>query len=237
MFKQPRHSINFLAVVMLSLVTAGCASVDPQVVQAQTRGKSIAVASSVGSDLQLRITGITIFETQKGTVAVPAWELADLVVKTANSEMQATQRYSSVTTYTNISRVDGSLPSIPPGFQADYLLLIESRDCGDPMFGTKESSQGIGIAQTSVLGLKRAKAHIFIRAELFDLSVGKSVGERNRCEHWDINTELKSGGSFKFTGAYRVPIIDERDLTGLQEPITTRLEKAVRDLLGEMGLR
>ncbi|MGB5445027.1 MAG: hypothetical protein WBM99_05895 [Psychromonas sp.] len=238
LFKQFTRTILFFAAATSILITAGCANVDPHMVQTQTRGKTIAVASALGPNLELNWVGTTIFNNEKGTIAVPDWNMDNLAVNSMSSGLQATQRYAAVNTLSNISRVGEAIPVLPPGSQADYLLLIERWDSGDPMFGTNQSFHGVGIAQRSFMGLVQTKAHIGVCVTLFDLSIGKSIGVITSFEHWNIPTRLKSGGNSNLlANQFPVPIIDDLDLDELQQPITTKLEQMIVNILGDMGLR
>jgi len=236
---QLRSLPKYLAIATAVVVATACATLDPQAVQTQTRGKSIAVVSALGSNLSLKWVA-TAFTSEEGEIPVPAWEIDEMATKTVSTMLLATQRYSTVTVYKGISRVENAVPQLPTGAQADYLLLIERHTRGnpDPMFGSSDSFGGLGIAQRSLLGMVLPrKAHVGISIELFDLTAGKSMGSVNEFEHWPTTVELKSGGGFNWKSDKNpVPRIDGRDLAELQQPITTRLVKVVEGLIGKMGL-
>jgi hypothetical protein len=78
------------------MVVAGCATVDPKVIQTRLSGKSILVASTVESSLNLLWIGTTVFNNESGRLAVPDWSLNTLVVGTAIAELIETKRYRSV---------------------------------------------------------------------------------------------------------------------------------------------
>lgn len=236
---QLKRAILMLAVITSVLVLAGCATFDPQQVAAQTRGKTFAVATTFGSELELKWIGTTIFNNEQGMVPVPDWKLNDLVVNAASSALQSTQRYPSVSLFNNISRVGDKVPILPSGTQADFLLLIEPWHGGDPMFGTNQSFKGIGVAKRSFMGMESpTRAYVSLNAELFDLSAGKSVAALSPFEHWQTTAKMTSGGSINWKeDKIPVPKIDEHDLAELKQPVVDRLTKILETTLAGMGLR
>lgn len=233
-----RH-IQFLALTMTVLISAGCATLDPQLGETQTRGKTIAVASELGSNLMLKWVGTFVFNNEVGKVAVPTWGIDDQATKAASSVLLATRRYTAVKVFTGISREGNAVPKLPADAQADFLLLIEPNEVPDPMYYTKHDFTGLGIAQRTLLGQEiETRAHVGVKAELFDLSAGKSLGELGEFVHWPITAKLKSGGGYNWmSDKYPEPRIDERDLADLQQPMTTRLVQVIDQLIDNMGLR
>lgn len=232
--------IRILAAAVTVLVAAGCTTLNPQLVETQTRGKTIAVASMLGPNLRLKWVGTTAFNNEEGEVAVPTWGLDAEATKATSSALLATQRYLTVKVFTNIAQAGEAMPQLPADAQADFLLLLKPKEVGnpDPMYGTNQFFGGVGIAQRSFMGLQKTRAHVAVNAELYDLSAGKLLGARGEFEHWPINAKLKSGGRANLLSNNNpVPTIDEHELAELQQPITSRLVKIIDQLLGEMGLR
>lgn len=231
------NRLRFLAAVVTVLIAAGCATtINPQLVETQTHGKTIAVASALGSNLMLTWTGTTILNSEIGEVAVPAWGIDEQATKAASSALLATRRYAAVKILSGISRESNAMPKLPSDAQADFLLLIEPKEEEDAHY---LRIGGLGIVQSSVFGLEGPTfAHVGVSAELFDLSSGKSLGSHGEFVRWLIPAKLKSGGGGNLKlNKLPEPTIDQRDLNELQQPITTRLVQVIDQLIGSMGLR
>lgn len=231
----------FSFVAITSAITlAGCATIDPQAVRTQTQGKTISIASTLGQDLELKWVGTTMFHNEYGLVSVPTWSIDEVAVNAVSSALQATGRYAAINKVGNIKRIGEAMPILPPHSKSDYLILIERRHGGDPMFATNQSFQGIGIAQRTFMGIlgPQTRAYISLQLELFDVAMAKSMGTRGAFDHWQITQKLKSGGSYDWTNDKSpTPIIENHDLAELQQPVTSRLVGVVEKLLTDMGLR
>ena len=245
MIEQLIHRIRSLALAMTVLLAAGCATLDPKNVQIQTKGKTVAVASALGPNLDLKWMGTTIFNWEEGQLAVPSWGIDEQATKAASAALSATQRYAAVTVLTGVrraaiaGRVGDPAPKLPADARADFLLLISQSYTNDAIYRTNATYAGLGIAQRSLLGFEPpTHAYISVLVELFDITAGKSLGSRQKFVHWPITAKLKSGGSSTRTlNKNPVPSIDDRDLAQLQQPFTTRLVPVIDQLIGDIGLR
>ncbi|OGT22959.1 MAG: hypothetical protein A2342_05055 [Gallionellales bacterium RIFOXYB12_FULL_54_9] len=239
MFMQLAHRLRRFALALTVLTATGCNTLDPKAVQTQTHGKTIAVASELGSNLNLQWVGTTIFNNEKGEIAVPAWKIDEQATKAMSTALLASQRYVTVTALTGISQLGDAVPKLPKGTKADFLLLIGHFNGGDPIYGSNQTFQGLGIAQRSFMGLEPpTQAHVGVTIQLFDLTANKSVGSSSEFEHWPITAKLKSGGDSNWgSNSNPVPSMDERELAALQQPFTTHLIQVIEQLISKMGMR
>ena len=232
-----KRTWGWLFLTSMALIVAGCASIDPQAVQSQTRGKTIAVASALGPELNLTWVGTTIFNNQFGTRPVPDWRIDEQVAIYVSQSLTSGQRYAAVNVLQGVSRKGNTVPVLPAGTTADFLLLIEQYDADDPIWNTNQSFKGLGIAQRTFMGLAPpAHGHVGVTIELFDMLKGASVGRSSEFENWPINFRLSSGGTASLTTS-PAPLVKDSDLETLREPMLDRLRATLEKLLGEMGLR
>lgn len=230
---------RFLLLVLVIFSVAACSTFDSQVVRTQTHGKSIAVASTLGPDLGLTWIGTTIVNAELGRIPVTTWNIDELATRTASSALQATRRYAAVTEFSGIYRIGNKIPRLPEGSQADFLLLLQPLNAGDPIYNSDLSLTGMGVAQRTFLGMEAPTyAHVGVTGELFDMAAVKSMGAISKFYYWKIPVKLKSGGSPKeFFGKRPVPKIDDRDLNDLQQPFAMQLVNVVEKLVDDMALR
>lgn len=230
------------SIALSCIILVGCASngnMDPTAVKAETQGKSIAVASLVGTQLHLKSVGTTIFNIEEGVVDVTSWTLDEVVLNSATSSLLQTGRFGAVSSLRGVSRNRDEVPKMPEGANVAYLLLFENVRGEDPMFLTREYFEGIGVAQNSFLGVAGAtNAYVWIKASLFDIAAGKLVSIAGEVQHWPINARLKPAENSKMTwNKYPETVISEGDLSELQRPVVERLKIAVDALIEKVGLR
>lgn len=234
LFKQTR---GWLFLIFIAVIVAGCASVNPQAVQSQTRGKTIAVASALGPELNLNWVGTTILNNEFGTRPVPNWGIDEQAAIYVSQALTSGQRYAAVNVLQGVSRKGNAVPVLPVGTSADFLLLIEQDDGGDPIWGTNQSFKGLGIAQRTFMGLEPpAHGYVAVTIELFDMLKGTTLGSSWDFAAWPIDFRLSSGGKASMT-AIRVPLVKDSDLETLREPMLDRLRVMLEKLLAEVGLR
>ncbi len=229
----------FLGAILALLPLAGCNTLDPQVVQTQTRGKSIAVSSELGPNLELNWIGTTIFSNRFGHVPVPGWSIDELAANTARAALQSTQRYPAIAVFPGIHKIGDATPKLPAGTQADFLLLFRRFNAGDPIYNTNQSFEGLGIAQRTFFGFQPpTRAHVGVTGELFDLAADKSLGSISDFSHWEIAAKLTSDGtSGSIWEKQPAPIIAEKDLDDLKSQFSTKLITVIEKLVREMGLQ
>ena len=139
--------LGLLVGIVVVLLTAGCVTLDPQAVRSQTQAKRIAVASVLGPRLALQWIGTTVFNNEAGTIDVASWGIDERAAKALSSSLQAARRYAAVSEVTGVRPDSSGFPRLPDGAAADFLVLLQPYDAGDPMFGTNRTFAGLGVAQ------------------------------------------------------------------------------------------
>jgi hypothetical protein len=208
------------------MVVAGCATVDPKVIQTRLSGKSILVASTVESSLNLLWIGTTVFNNESGRLAVPDWSLDTLVVGAAIAELIETKRYRSVAIAEKIDPTKDGFVNAQKG-KADFLVLLEPGFSEDRIFSTNQTIRGIGVLQRSVLGSQpRTVVHAALKGKIFDLGTGDSLGEKSTLQFTWIFSPLESG-----------PKLSSKGVQETRGAAASRTEFAVSTLLDALGLR
>jgi hypothetical protein len=216
-----RLTLALLGMVVLS----GCASFDPGAVRAKTEGKSILVASDLGSSLNLSWIGTTVFNNEASTHAADGLQLDGAALSTALWALQQNQRYRSVAAAPQVKRTSAGFPRVA-GAAADYLLLIEPGTTADFLFRTNQFFRGVGVVQRSFAGATpRAAVHAVLQAELFDLRTGESLGKQTYTDFMDAPALLTSG-----------PTIPRAALDPTLESAVARVQGAVISLVRVIGL-
>lgn len=220
------------------LLAGGCATVDPEVVRAQTTGKTVAVASDLG-ELQLVWVGTTVFNNEYGTRDISAWGADRLAVALVVEPLRASQRLADVLPVDAIVREGSAPPRLPPGQQADFLLLVETYRTAppDPIFHTNLGLSGIGVVQRSFMGIPpRTHPYLALQLRLIDLRSNQVVATSSSFKHFPVDFHLKSGGKATFSGPLPVPTLEDAELERLREPMLQRLREFLAEELPKLGL-
>ncbi len=224
LFKTVACKLSYVVLLGIA-VLAGCASFDPSEVRSRTEGKSILVASDLGSALNLLWIGTTVFNNESGEHSAKDLRLDQAALSTALWALDSDKRYRSVGAAENMSRTTSGFPKNLKA-NADYLLLIERGTSQDIVFRTNQAMRGIGVLQRSILGANaRAVVFAVLQGELFDLRTGESLGKRTYTEFMDTPDLLESG-----------PKIPVSSLAPTLESATTRTKGAVVNLVRVLGL-
>lgn len=237
-FRARFRRLALMALGAAILMVGGCATVDPAMVRTQTAGKSLAVASLLGP-LNMIWIGTTVFNNEYGERSVAPWGVDDIARETAATALDGSRRFSTVVALKGVARERDEMPKMPAGAQADYLLLIDgySTSPPDPIWHTKQSFAGLGIAQHTVMGtLVQTRAYVALRVTLFDARSAAPLGTVSKFVHWPLDFHLRSGGNMSLTGSYPRPVLDDADMERLREPMLNKVREMVSERLSELGL-
>lgn len=219
-----------ISLFSLAAMLAGCETLQPDAVKAQTQGKSLVVASMLGPKVKLQWIGTTAFNNEYGVISPDTWDLDGKAQAVAVEALRATGRYARVVGVAGAKRGADGTPRLPEGAQADFVIVIAPASPGDPLFGTNQSLEGFGVVQRTFMGLQRTEVFSAIRIDLYD-GAGKSLGGRMQFEHEPAGFKLMSGSSTK-----EPPRVADADMAVFLDKLHARLRKALETGLVKAGL-
>jgi hypothetical protein len=222
--------IALIALLGLAAMLAGCETLQPDAVKAQTQGKSLVVASMLGPKVKLQWIGTTVFNNEYGEISPDTWDLDGKAQTAGVDALRVTGRYARVAGVAGVQRGADGAPRLPTDTQADVVIVITQASHGDPLFGTNQGLAGLGVVQRTFMGLERTEVFSAIRLDLYD-GAGKSMGSRMQFEHEPAGFKLLSGSSNK-----EPPKVTDADMAAFRDKLHARLRKAVETALAKAGL-
>jgi hypothetical protein len=167
--------VSRLSIVLFSaFLFVGCSTLpDAQTLAKTTNGKSIAVASRVGSDISLKWIGTTVFNNETKQLKSPEHELDTQIEKALVSALAAGKNYGTVSSVT--SKLEPVLKQ-SRSLGADYLLVISEGVMEDTRFQSNQVYRGLGVFQRSMFNLRPiAINHTVLKGELINVSSGEII--------------------------------------------------------------
>lgn len=181
-----------LITLLSAFLFAGCSTLpDAQTLAKTTNGKSIAVASRIGSDTSLKWIGTTVFNNETKQIKSPEHELDNQIEKALVSALTASKNYGSVSALTSKSEPVLKQSTV---LGADYLLVISEGVMVDTRFQSNQAYKGLGVFQRSMFNLSPvAINHTVLKGELIKVSSGEIIASTTSNTIYSSGILLPSG--------------------------------------------
>jgi hypothetical protein len=182
------------AVAFATLVLASCAPLRPETVDVPPSDKTIAVVSSIPSQIRIATTGLTVFENALDVVGVPDWKLADVAADAATSQLspyytvvRASLNGPIVDSDTKLDKTFKDTWSIEDQVRqrihtdrpVDLYLVISLGNAAQPYTGLPDVGVGIGVSKLrDPFRTRPPVVHTYLQMTVIDGRTQKLIATR-----------------------------------------------------------
>jgi hypothetical protein len=185
---------GMLAVAFAALVLTSCAPLRPETVDVPPADKTIAVVSSIPSQIRIATTGMTVFENALDVVDVPDWKLADVAADAATSQLspyymvvRASVSGPIVDSDTKLDKAFKGTWSIEDQLRqrvhadqpVDLYLVISLGNAAQPYTGMPNVGVGIGVSKMrDPFRTRPPVVHTYLQMTVIDGKTQKLIATR-----------------------------------------------------------